>query len=460
MHRRRAADDEEDTSEEEEEDSGDEEDDSELEGAEEEPPRRPSRGRTHPGPPRPRPARPLRRWRSAPEGSLGEVEESQVELEQARELARIPKANYWRFRDSYLFAPLVAIVVIALVVGGLLVYTQNWPPIYVVESGSMQHGPNDVVGAINAGDLVLSQKVSVASIRSYVSSIPTGYTTYGELGDVILYQPNGGSGTPVIHRAILYLEYNPNNGTYSAPSLVGLPCGGAANAVYNVSGSLTGCGPYGMHGTLTLYRIGWQSASVPILLSSNRLGQQSGYVTLGDNNFENPGCSRSACVGDIDQNGLSHLVTSGWIVGVARGMLPWFGAVRLLIGGNAGAVPSQSWQLLALSVIGIVLAAFALHYAWRSFRRPDRRRAAVDARRVEEEEGEEAEAERTDEVGPRRRWFHRRARDEEEELHRERDERAQRGSRRRGTGRPPPKVWRPPKEEPVRRRPSHDDEEL
>jgi signal peptidase len=397
--------------------------------------RRPSRA-----PPKPlsAPPEPIRRWKS----KEGATDEDETSLEDARERAHRPRSAYWRFRDSFLFVPILAVLIVVLILGGLLAYTQTWPPIYVVESSSMQHGPNDVVGVINAGDLILSQKTSLAGIVTYVGAISTGYRTYGEYGDVLLYQPNGAAGTPIIHRALIYLDYNPLNSTYNASSLAGLPCGTSPNDFYNVLTSAHACGPYGMTGTLTLYGIGWQGATVPIDLGPTTLGTHSGYVTLGDDNFETPDCSGSACIGEVDQNPsfkLSQLVTPAWTVGVARGMVPWFGGLRLLLTGSAGEVPAQSWELMALTVVAVILAAFALHYAWKSLRPPDRRRAAVETRRESEEEAEEEEEEKET---PRRRWFHRRARGEDED-----DGGSTRTSSsrpgRKSTGRPSPSVRRP-----------------
>ncbi len=424
------------------------------------PKRRSHRPPRTPRSPPPVRSRPIRRWRSG--GTAREnAEGDQLSLDAARQRANRPRSVYWRFRDSFLFAPMVALIVVLLVLGGLLAYTQTWPPIYVVESNSMQHGPNDVLGVINAGDLILSQKTSLSGIVTYVSAISTGYRTYGEYGDVILYQPNGAGGTPVIHRALIYLEYNPLNGTYNASSLAGLPCGNAMpDHFYTVSSTASGCGPYGMmQGTLTLYGIGWQGADVPIALGPSTTGTHSGYVTLGDDNFENPGCSGSACVGEVDQNPefkLSQLVTPAWTDGVARGLVPWFGGLRLLLTGNAGEVPAQSWELMALTIVAVILAAFALHYAWKSFRPPDRRRAAVEARRESEEEAEEEEEK---EETPRRRWFHRRARGEDEAE----EGPARTSSRRPGqksSGRPSPSVRRPVDSPRDRKRSDGDDDTL
>ncbi|MGI0054244.1 MAG: S26 family signal peptidase [Thermoplasmata archaeon] len=380
-------------------------------------PRR-SRGtlpRRHPRP-EVAPRRPLRAWRPKRDSPEDEAEENARAVDEARQRAALPRLRFWRFRDSFWFAPLVALILIVIILGSLVAYTGQWPPVYVVESPSMQHGASDQVGLINTGDLVLSKNIAYGSIVSYVVGATTGYATYGEYGDVILYHPNGGAGTPVIHRAILYLDYNPSNQTYNATSLNGLPCGTQPNSVYSVSTRLNGCGTVGLTGVLTLYNIGWKSVLVQIELTGAELGTHSGFVTLGDNNFSPSGCTTS-CSGETDQAGMvSQLVSPSWVVGVARGMIPWFGAIRLLIGGSAGSVPPQSWEFLALTIVGVLLASFGLHYAWSSFREPDPRRAAERARRDAQLEAEgrtPPSSDSNEDATPHRRWFWSRARDED-----------------------------------------------
>jgi signal peptidase len=277
------------------------------------------------------------------------------------------------------------LAIVILLVVGLWAYTQNWPPIYVVESSSMQHGSDDHLGLINTGDLVLAQKIDPSSITTYVVGLQTGYATYGEYGDVMLYHPNGDTGvTPIIHRAIIYLVHN-SDGTWSYPSLNGLACSSTSHPYYRISTTPDGCGTSRVTGTLTLYGIGWQNASVPIPLAT--LGDSSGFVTMGDNNYL-PG---SPARGEIDQSvDISTLVQESWIVGVARGMVPWFGAVKLLLEGQASMVPTQSWQLMALTLAGVLLAALGVHLA---LRRSER----------EEEEGNES----TPLTQRVRGWFHR-----------------------------------------------------
>ena len=270
----------------------------------------------------------------------------------------------------------------------------------------MQHGPNDQLGLINTGDLVLAQKVSLSAITPYVTGLQTGYSTYGEYGDVLLYWPNGGGTTPVIHRALLYLVWNPA-GYYNATDLNGLPCGTQPNAVYATGtppAPLQSCATTHLTGELALYHIGWNSTNVYIDLAAPALGEHSGFVTMGDGNPY------------PDQNGsgtpaISELVEPGWIIGVARGMIPWFGSLKLLLEGQAGEVPPQSWAFLGLTIVGAILVAFGIHYALRT------EGIETPLRREEEEEAREARESAREESLARRvlSKLRRRHRDEEED---------------------------------------------
>jgi signal peptidase I len=356
----------------------------------------------------PAPSHAVRRW----EGDADEEEDAEIELEteekpgarrRGRWISREEHPVYWRARDSLYFEPLVAVAIIVVLLAGLYAYTQNWPPVYVVESDSMQHGDTDILGLINTGDLVLAQKIPLDQITPYVVGMQTGYSTYGEYGDVVLYYPNGADTTPIIHRAILWLGWNPADDAYNATDLSGLPCGLAKNAAYNTSAPPSECSDLtDLKGTLTLYHIGWRSATVTLDLSSSILGAHSGFVTMGDNNYNTPCTPGVNCVGLPDQNiGRSTLVAPTWIVGVARGMLPWFGALKLLLEGNAGYVPPQSWQFLGLTIAGLILLAFGIHYALRAEGVEDPRRRAE-----EEAEDEEADEEPARPPGRARRFLH------------------------------------------------------
>ena len=304
---------------------------------------------------------PVRRWRRSADDEDDIVARVDDDLEDDRPKRRGERPPvFWRARDSLYFEPLVALAILAVLLVSLFAYTQNWPPVYVVESNSMQHGNGDHLGVLNAGDIVLAQKVPQSSIVTYYDALKgNGFSTYGLLGDVLLYQPNGsGSATPIIHRAILYLQYDAADGRYNASSLNGLSCGPTTAADYYAKGTTGGCGTTGLGpgDSLSLFHIRGRTVVVNFTTESLDLGAHSGYLTLGDNN---------SYPDQIPVNGgfaiLSTLVEPAWVIGVARGMIPWFGALKLLLDGNAGKVPTASWEFLGLTIAGVIFAAAGLH---------------------------------------------------------------------------------------------------
>ncbi|MCI4325254.1 MAG: S26 family signal peptidase [Thermoplasmata archaeon] len=311
------------------------------------------------------------------DGETADPSEEEADDDSPGWFHRSRRPVFFRARDAWWFEPLVALMVIIVLLAGLFAYTQNWPPLYVVESSSMQHGTNDNVGLINTGDLVLAQQVPTTSITPYVVGLQTGYKTYGEYGDVLLYHANGVLGpAPIVHRSLAYLVHNPN-GSYDIPDLAGLPCGHASDRVYYVD-TPTGCGTTDLRGNFTLFGIGWQSVTVNVTFAD--LGDHSGFLTMGDNNINS-----GTATGEEDQPGLSTLVEPGWIVGVARGMVPWVGSLKLLLSGDANEVPSQSWQFLGISIIALFGIGALIHYGLRAEGVEDDRRRALEEEEAAEE---------------------------------------------------------------------------
>ncbi|MDW7727635.1 MAG: signal peptidase I [Candidatus Methanoperedens sp.] len=75
-----------------------------------------------------------------------------------------------------------------------------WTPMVAVESGSML--PN-----IHIGDIVFIESFDRSEIITYETGTRTGYTSFGDYGNVILYNKLGQKGsTPIIHRAMYYVE--------------------------------------------------------------------------------------------------------------------------------------------------------------------------------------------------------------------------------------------------------------
>src|SRR5690242_8429219 len=73
------------------------------------------------------------------------------------------------------------------------------------------------VGTIDPGDLIFVKDVDGAS--DVASKAGGGRSHYGGAGDVIVYHPSGDlARTPVIHRAMAYVEVN-SDGTYTVAAL-------------------------------------------------------------------------------------------------------------------------------------------------------------------------------------------------------------------------------------------------
>ncbi len=69
-----------------------------------------------------------------------------------------------------------------------------------IESGSME--PN-----MHIGDLVFIRNVPSTGIVTHEDGATSGYKTFGDYGNVILYRKYGRTDiTPIIHRAMYYVE--------------------------------------------------------------------------------------------------------------------------------------------------------------------------------------------------------------------------------------------------------------
>ena len=257
---------------------------------------------------------------------------------------------------SWIKPILVAFLAVGIILAGLFMYTGNWPPMVVVESGSMQHSSTYAyLGDLNIGDVVLVKKVtSEAQVQTYVDGMATGHSTYGEYGDVIIYRPFGSyATTPIIHRAILYLEYNSTGGGYNVPSLLKIQPsqwyvtapGGESHNVFNVKNNIVILG-VGYPGTPVI---------VPI---SNFIGKAdySGFVTMGDHNHAQFGENAT----DQSLGIFPDPVKLQWVDGIAVGDMPYVGLIKLFLsGGIPSATPANSIQMLILIIAAVVAAPIA-----------------------------------------------------------------------------------------------------
>jgi len=250
---------------------------------------------------------------------------------------------------------IIAALIVLLIIVSLVLYSGAWPPLVVVESGSMQHSNTEsFIGTIDTGDMVILKKTAnTTEIRTYLESLTDGYQTYGEYGDVVIYRPFGSeTQTPIIHRALLRMEYNSSGGGYDIPVLGEIP-----SSMWSVVG-----GPKDFHdmkAELVLTGIGYNQVTVRLNISimlihfaQLSMVPFSGLVTLGDNNHG---------IADQMSNICWTPVRADWIDGVARGEIPWFGLLKLWISGPApdGPVPANSKTDLFVSlglIIGVPIA--------------------------------------------------------------------------------------------------------
>ena len=225
------------------------------------------------------------------------------------------------------------------------------PPFTVVESHSMQHCQYDdrhsELGIIDTGDMILVRNPSKTDIVTYVEGSQTGYSSFGEYGDVIVYYRNAGN--PVIHRAFIWLDLNSDGTTWSAPSLAGYSSWTCDESTdYNK-----------LSGTLTFTKVGsvvegGKTVSVDLDLLISR-GSSSGYLTLGDS-ISNTNFDQSSGI-------ISTTISEKMIKSVAWKEIPWLGAVKLMVKGNTSELnnwASNSKAMLAYTLVGIIVIVFSI----------------------------------------------------------------------------------------------------
>ncbi len=300
---------------------------------------------------------------------------------------------------SWVREAILAAGLIAILIGGMYVATGSWPPMVVVESGSMMHDDDGSVGAIDPGDLVLVMDPERTNIETWAEAVAAGGSdvdNHGMPGDVIIYRKNGGSDTPVIHRAIIRAE------AYTTET----PLDRTTEQCDNGSWDPITIDSDGEAGTCVLTWwvpgtdvIGVESITVELdypchpngkLQITNWNPGHAGYLTTGDNLFSN-GCDYDQKGGHsgglLDENGRAvEAVRDDWVVGVAGAEIPWVGAIKLGLSANSGQVPSSSWWSLTFTAIVLL----AIPMVWeKTVARLIETSPEVELARIEDEAGEE-----------------------------------------------------------------------
>ena len=187
--------------------------------------------------------------------------------------------------------------VAAVLVVGMVLFAISgiWPPMVAVESGSMN--PNmekgDLVFVVDDERFVPDEAATHEGTSTGVipadRAAEVGHTEFGRNGDVIVFMPNGKERrTPVIHRAMLFVEAGEN--WYDRAD-------GDAIGSADDCEALTNCP-----------------------------APHAGFITKGDNRVTNQ---------RYDQvSGLSDPVRPEWVVGTAKVKVPYLGHVRLAFSGQ------------------------------------------------------------------------------------------------------------------------------
>lgn len=172
----------------------------------------------------------------------------------------------FRNSDNFWIGLLNDLLFVAVMIGLFMLISQISlgisRPAVAVESGSML--PN-----IGIGDVVIIQSAQRTQIITHIEGALSGYTSFDEYGDVILYRKYGSStDTPIIHRAMYWVDEG-------QPMWDG--------------------GPAAPH---------------------------SGYITKGDNNRD---------IDQKTSTSRLQPVKDEWIIGVARWHVPWVGHLSLAV---------------------------------------------------------------------------------------------------------------------------------
>jgi signal peptidase len=223
------------------------------------------------------------------------------------------------------------IIVVGAIAALLFAVSGTWPAVVTIESESM-------VPHMNVGDLVfVVQADRFGPLQSWTEGKETGYTKFGDYGDIIIYKPNGGTKAqipiisslpfigdpvsqmlgahPIIHRAMVYegpgstlVAYvNPSGGKHTPTSYIPI-----TKDNFTAQGSI----------------IPSPDPDIGFIVPLNSTDSHGGYITKGDNNWRS------------DQgSGLSHYTSLGaiepvkpeWIVGKALFAVPLVGYLPLNI---------------------------------------------------------------------------------------------------------------------------------
>lgn len=213
-----------------------------------------------------------------------------------------------------------AVIIVPMVIGALYLYTGMLRPLSVVESKSMQHS-NDrsYIGIIDTGDMIIMRSPDKKPIVTYIEGISKKYSKFGSYGDVIIYNREGKN--PVIHRAILWLNYDDISKKWSAMALKDCGVNWKSDGGYD-----------DLKGILKI-------DGLPSFNLGHLKGREhSGYLTKGDNNnyFD-----QDLIYSDYGIH--PGTVQNSELKAIADVEIPWIGCLKLLVSNkNVDQIPLNS----------------------------------------------------------------------------------------------------------------------
>jgi signal peptidase len=197
-----------------------------------------------------------------------------------------------------------------------------------------------MVPHMHVGDLVFVVDADrFGELQTWESGRITGYTKYGEYGDVLIYAPNGAKGSlipglgagvhPIIHRAMTEIPDGAQIPfyVYAFPGGEGpsqyLPAVRTGNEYVLDDGTVVA---RIMNGRIIIDPMNTTPAR-GYILPSDKIAEKGGYITKGDNNF---GSDQGALLSRTEL-GFIQPVRDEWAVGKALFAIPLLGYVPLHI---------------------------------------------------------------------------------------------------------------------------------
>jgi len=136
----------------------------------------------------------------------------------------------------------VTVLAVLLVGGYLFAISGVWPPMVAIESGSMEPNMevNDMVFVMDEDRFQPADAHGETGVVTAQRGEETGYGQYGGYGDVIVFKPGGSDRqTPIIHRAMFWVEEGDNWCEMADPELLGVVNTDSARCEANHAGFIT-----------------------------------------------------------------------------------------------------------------------------------------------------------------------------------------------------------------------------